>query len=58
MFPYIAIESIRSHNAQKEELIRYTDAQLALKNLIINSVNDQYIRGIKKTSYNLYPCNL
>ena len=52
MLPYTAAESIRIYNEKKAEFRRYKQASMALKNLIINSIDDEYIRAIKK------PCTL
>ena len=48
MLPCSAAESIRAYNTHnKKESAYYIDVQLALTNLVINSVDYQYIRAIK-----------
>ena len=55
MLPYTAAESLRLYNDKKREYIQYKEASKALKKLIINNIDEQYIHPVKqaRTLYTL-----
>ena len=61
MLPFTAAEAIRAFNEEKQEYQKYMHTRTALRNLILNAVDDKYICKLKKprTHYALVdPYNL
>jgi hypothetical protein len=53
MLPFTAAENIRLFNHQQQEFLRFRNTRTALKNQILNSIEDKYICSLKhsRTKY-------